>query len=233
MPSDHPSHVEVLTPAQSAKADLAATAQLVNETLETIRSHEGAMLEATLEHRLLIGLEIAKAQAVFGLSKAEAGAIGGSMPRRGMLSVANPNPLGFSNWIKTEIPELKRTTAQKYAIAFLGTGLSVEDATPQSIKEVVKKLRHRHGKENKPMPKLEDFYKAGKPKPSSEPLNIEAPKDSLQLRLEDARESVQIWKDQWNTFVSRGQLDDLDRKGREDLKEFLATCRDQLNQRLR
>jgi hypothetical protein len=231
------SDVEIVTESQVKTADLRASAQRINEALETIRSHEDAMIEATLEHRLCIGLELAKAQDAFGLSRAAAGAIGGSMPRRGMLDETpapiTADPVGFSNWLAKEIPDLKRGTAHKYATAFAGTGLTIQDATPVKIRDVVKKLRHEFGKEGKPMPCLQDFYKRGRI-PRSELVIIGAkPITSKQLRLEDAREIFHLWQEAFHKALKKGHLDHLDRKGLLELQEFTATVRDRIKARLK
>lgn len=230
--------VEVITAAEAARADLSAAAERINRAIELIKGHEDAFEEATLEHRLTIGLEIARAQEAFGMTKAQAGAIGGSMSTVDKLpeksAVLTASPLGFSNWIAKEIPDLKRPTAIRYATAFNALGLSTADATPAKITARLKKLRHDAGKAQLPMPTLGMLYKQGKPaKREDAALTIEAPKDSKQLRLEDAREAFHLWKEQFETLLSRGQLDDLDPKGLQDLKEFLAGARDRVNKRLK
>lgn len=235
--------VEVITAAEAARADLSAAAERINHAIELIKGHEDAFEEATLEHRLIIGLEIARAQEAFGMSVQEAGKLGGrpkeeTVPTVGKVSektaVLACSPIGFSNWIAKEIPDLKRSTAQRYATAFNALGISTADATPAKITARLKKLRHEAGKANLPMPTLGMLYKQGKPqKQNPHTLNIEAPQDSAQLRLEDAREAFHLWKEQFETLLSRGQLDDLDPKGLQDLKEFLAGARDRVNKRLK
>lgn len=235
--------VEVVTAAEASRADLSVSAERINRAIELIKGHEDAFEDATLEHRLIIGLEIARAQEVFGMSVQEAGKLGGrpteeTVSRRDKVSEKPTalacNPLGFSNWIAKEIPDLKRPTAIKYATAFLSLGISTADATPAKITARLKKLRHDAGKSNLPMPTLGMLYKQGKPAKSEDTtLNIEAPKDSAQLRLEDAREAFHLWKEEFEKMVRNGQLDDLDKAGLEDLKEFIAGARDRINKRLK
>jgi len=68
---------EVVTEAEFTLADLNATAERINEAIERIKGHEDAFEEATLEHRLVIGLEIARAQSAFGISTQERAKLGG------------------------------------------------------------------------------------------------------------------------------------------------------------
>jgi hypothetical protein len=235
------SDVEIVTESQVITADLRASAQRINDALETIRSHEHAMIEATLEHRLCIGLELAKAQDAFGLSNEQRASLGGdakaALSRRDKAdenpAPITPNPVGFSHWLAKEIPDLGRTTAYKYATAFAGTGLTIQDATPVKIRDVVKKLRHEFGKAGKPMPCLQDFYKRGRI-PNSE-LHIIAAKPitSKQLRLEDAREIFHLWQEAFHKALKKGHLDHLDRKGLLELQEFTATVRDRIKARLK
>ena len=223
-------NLEVLSPAQATEADLSAYAQRINESIELLKGHEAAFEDATLEHRLIIGLEIAKAQAAFGISKAQAGAIGGSKPTVGMLG---SNPLGFSNWLAKEIPDLKRSTAQRYSTAFAALGVSVDEATPRVIRERLKKIRHDAGKANLPAPTLAALYKQGKPAPVKGPLLIDAPTKSAQTRLEDAREHWFTWEEDGRKLVTGGFMDDLDKRGLEVLREFNLWMRDQINNRLK
>ena len=229
---------EVITTAEYQAVALKAAADKINTTIDLIASHEEAFEESTLEPRLIIGLEIAKAQETFGISKAEAGAIGGSMPRRGMLSTDAPNSIGFAAWIGQNIPRLPRSTAQKYATAFRALGISTADATPIEIRERVKSMRHHSGKNNLRAPSLTTLYKAGKPS-TKEPLKITAPdaargdKSTSQIRLETARVDWTLWRERGEKLVHNGVLEHLDKKGLEELKEFQGWLRDRLNARLK
>jgi hypothetical protein len=73
--------------------------------------------------------------------------------------------------------------------------------------------------------------------PDKEPKEKPAPtgpkKSQQQAKLEDAREWFHIWREDWRKLVRIGALDDLDRPGVMELKEFIATCRDQVNSRLK
>lgn len=234
------SNVEIVTAAEVIHADLRSSADRINQSIELIKGHENAFEDATLEHRLIIGLEIAKAQQAFGIDPQQRARLGGeakaALPTVGKAekpAVLTSNPLGFSNWIKTEIPDLPRSTAQRYATAFNALGLSTEEANTSLIRKRIKDFRHLAGKANEPMPTLATFYKMGRPAPSKEPLKIDGPKDTPKMRLEDAREAFHVWKEKFDQMLTRGQLDDLDRAGLEDLKEFLLSARDRVNKRLR
>lgn len=223
---------EIITAAQAAEAELRTHANRINETIDLIANHESAFEEATLEPRLLIGLEIAKAQEAFGIAADQRKGIGGrpahTVSQRDKVS---PNPLGFAAWITKEIPRLKRPTAIKYATAFRSLGLSTAEASPAKIRERIKRMRHEAGKAGQAMPTLGALYKLGKPK-GEESANT-LPPDSKKLRLEDAREAFHVWKSSGEKLVAGGQLDDLDRAGLEGLKEFLAWMRDRASARLK
>lgn len=229
--------MEVLSPAQANAADLTAIARGINNALDTIVAHEDAFEGETLDHRLAIGREITKAQALFGMTNAQAAVLGGrakaAVSRR---DTAEPavDSAGLTGWLKANIQHKKfgRSTALKYARAFSSLGLT-ETASDRDIKESVKKLRHEAGKAGGPMPTLDSLYKAA-PKPAkTEALAITAPKDSKKLRLADAREKFHLWKETFEGMLKKGQLDDLDKEGLEDLKEFIAGARDRINVRLK
>jgi len=230
------SETEVVTPEAAAAYDLSTLAERVNTSLDTIEGHESAFSEATLEHRLQIGQVIAQAQEKFGITSAEGGVLGGrpteTLSRRDKVIESAPNSIGFAAWLIKAIPRLKRPTAIKYATAFHGLGVPA-DATPRQITERVKKLRHEAGKAGKPVPSLASLYNAGKPPKKDEPLQIEEPRDTAQLRLEDAREVFHTWRETFESAVERGQLDDLDRPGLEEMKEFILSARDRINKRLK
>lgn len=74
-----------------------------------------------------------------------------------------------------------------------------------------------------------------KPK-EAKPAKPETPrliKTETQLRLEDAREAIFLWQEAFEKHVKRGTLDDLDKPGLLELKEFIAGARDRVNARLR
>lgn len=232
-----PPDAEVMTPS----ADLAAAAALINRTIDSITGHEEAFEEATLEPRLLIGLEIARARELFGMTNAEAGALGGeakaSVSRRDTLE-SDPEPapapadgyIGLVGWLKKEIPRLKRPTALKYATAFETLGLDTSTATPAQIRERVKKLRHDAGKKGLPMPTLGSLYRESRPKGK---MLIELPEPPPRLRLEDAREAWFFFEEKGRTLVMDGILDDLDKPGLEKLRDFNLWLRDRINARLK
>lgn len=232
---------EVITTAEYQAVALKAAADKINTTIDLIASHEEAFEESTLEPRLIIGLEIAKAQETFGMSPTERASAGGdakaALSRRDKAETEYANPLGFAAWIGQNIPRLNRTTAYKYATAFRSLGISTADATPIEIRERVKSMRHHSGKNNLPAPSLTTLYKAGKPS-SKEPLKITAPdaaradKSTSQIRLETARVDWTIWRERGEKLVHNGVLENLDKKGLEELKEFQGWLRDRLNARL-
>lgn len=224
------SNTEIITPSEARQVDLQAHADEINKTLDLIVMHEDAFEESTLEPRLIIGLEIAKAQEVFGMTKAEAGAIGGSKPQCGMLA----NPLGFSAWLAGNIKRLPRSTAQKYATAFRALGLATSHATPSTIRAKIKDIRHHCGKNNLPMPTLTGLYKSGKPAKAELLGNGGDPEPQEDpTRLGDARVAWTLWREKAENYVATGVLDDLDKPGLEDLKEFNLWLRDKLNARLK
>jgi hypothetical protein len=237
LPPSDPSEAVIVPPSEAAAVDLSAAAQIINATIDGITGHEEAFEEATLEPRLTIGLEILRAQEVFGMTRADAGDLGGrpseTLSRRDTVFAAMPNFLGFSNWIAREIPRLKRPTAIKYATAFKSLDLDSATATPQQIRERVKKLRHDAGKQNLPMPTLGSLYRAGKP-PKDEPVKmLPSPLDSPTQRLRDAREFWHLFESKGRQLVTIGCLDDLDKQGLETLKEFNLWLRDRINARIK
>lgn len=229
-------NTEVITAAQANDADLRRHAETINETIDLIVQHEDAFKEAVLEPALLIGREITKAQAVFGLTKAEAGAIGGSMPR-GVACLPPPAIYpGFSVWLAREIPRLARSTAQKYATCFKALNLPVE-APDAKVRAALKDLAYKADKAGEPRPSLNSLYKAARP-PKNTPFLIAEPgtengKSAAQARLEDAREFWGTWREQGEKLIRIGSLDHLDKKGLEEMKEFQGWLRDRINARLK
>jgi hypothetical protein len=227
--------VEILTKAQAAALDLRDHSNAINETLDLIVKFEESFEESTLEPRLLIGLEIAKAQAKFGMTVQEGGKLGGR-PSSETLSqcdkVIDPATasMGFTGWLARETPRLKRPTAIKYAHAFASLGIPADKATPALIRAKIKDIRHHCGKNSLPMPSLHSLYKAGKPKP----LQIETTEEKEDpTRLGDAREAWFLWRERAEKLVANGVLDDLDKPGVEALKEFNLWLRDRINARLK
>jgi hypothetical protein len=224
---------EVVTSADATAADLRAIADRINDKISIITGHEAAFEDATLEHRLLIGLELSHAKAAFGLTKAQAGAIGGSKSTVDMLPDPASQSLGFTVWLAREVPDFKRGKADYYINAFQSLGLSRHEATPKVIREKIKALNHQADKAGERRPTLKSLYKIGKPAKPEGTLLIEPPKDSAQLRLEDARESFHLWREKFESLLAGGVLDDLDRPGLLTMKEFLAGARDRVNARLK
>lgn len=227
--------VEVVTAAEIGSADLRAQAVKVNETLDLIIKHEDAYKGATLEPRLLIGLEIARAQAAFGMTNAQAGALGGdakaSVSRRDTLETKPTNPGGFAGWIKQEIPRLGRTTAIKYANAFAALGIPAAEATPAKIKAKIKDLHHLSRKNNLPPPSVDALSKLGKP--AALIGSGEEPEDSETIRIGDAREAFDRFRELFDKNLTMGHLDNLPKEDLKSLHEFLQTCRDRVKARLK
>jgi hypothetical protein len=229
--------VEVVTASQVDAAELDGLASEIVSKIDLIAGHEGAFEEATLEHRLEIGLHIAKAQEIFTMSNSDRASLGGDA--KAALSTVDraqaPPAIsqGFITWLGKNVPALKRPTAYRYAAAFRSLGIPAAEASPAKIRAKLKDLRHFAGKSNLPMPTLAALVKAAPKPPKPTTLNIEEPKDTKQLRLEDAREAFHVWQATFEKLVKQGSLDDLDKKGVENLKEFLAGARDRINARLK
>jgi hypothetical protein len=228
--------LEVVTDSQVTTAELQTLADSIAQSFDLILKFEDSFDDATLEHRLEIGLNIARAQEKFTLSNTDKTAA--ARDAKALLStvdnrIAPTTSPGFNSWLNTHVDKrLKRTTATRYASAFRALGLPLT-ATPRDITARIKTLRHDAGKAGKPMPKISDLLKIAPKPPKPEALVIQAPKDSPQQRLEDAREGCHVWAETFYTMVKRGVLDDLDKQGLETLKEFLATARDRVNARLK
>lgn len=58
-------------------------------------------------------------------------------------------------------------------------------------------------------------------------------KSKEQLLLEDAREAFFLWREMFEKLLRQGVLDDIDKPGLEELKEFVAGARDRINARLK
>lgn len=224
---------EIVTPAEALAADLAPLALAITGHAHLINQHEFAAAEATLEPRLLIGQAIAKAKDIFGLTKAEAGRIGGSMSRRDMLAVDPPEldlatqSMSFQSWLRRETPTLKRTTAIKYEKAFRCLDLPL-DCKPTAIREAVKTLRHKAGKKDLTLAAIIRIAAPKEDQSTEIILN-----DSKTLRLQDAREAFHKWQDAFEKMLSTGMLDDLDKAGIKKLDEFTLGVRDRLKARLK
>lgn len=234
--TDNDTDPEVIPAAQAATIDLATTAKRVNKAIDTITSHEVAFEAATLDHRILIGREIAAAQAMFGIEVDQVHKLGiaarSTVPQRGTVDKMNtpaPNPIGFSGWLNREIPRLKRSTAQKYADTFRLLGLPTTATDAQVRRAIAIKLE---GSPEGTRPTIAAIVKAS-PREKIEPVKAPPPPDTPQLRLEDAREHFWTWRERAEKLVAMGVLDDLDKPGLDDLKEFLAWMRDRINARLR
>lgn len=233
------SNTEIITDTQYLAVALDAAAETINEHIDLITQHEDSFQEATLEPRLLIGLEIVKAQEAFGMSFTEAGKLGGeakaSLSHRDKVETPASNPLGFSAWIGKNIPRLNRATAYKYATAFRSLGISSHDASAAKIRARIKDLRHHAGKNDLPMPTLNLLYKQGKPtKAEADQIpRLPNPTDDPNQRLRDAREFWFTWRESAEKHIGSGSLDDLDKKGIEELREFNLWLRDRINARLK
>jgi hypothetical protein len=228
---------EVVTNAESTAAELRQHADTINTSIDLIVKHEDAFRESTLEPCLIIGREIAKAQAIFGLNKNEQ--LAAARESKSLMSRAvtpddqEPDTLGFAAWLAREIPRLKRPTAIKYATSFKGLELSTD--TPDSeIRAKVKTLRHHAGQDGEPMPSLASLYKAGRPSKEEMHLaltNAETPADRPQQKLRDAREAYHTWIERGEKLVALGHLDALDQPGIAKVREFNLWLRDRLNAR--
>lgn len=230
------SEVEVVTNAEVSTAELTGIAAAIEKSIDLVTSHEGAFEEATLEHRLEIGLHVAKAMEVFTLTNAESAVLGGkakaALSTVDTAETAPAIPTGFVSWLAKNVPRLKRPTAYRYATAFRSLGLSTK-CWNGDIQHKIKNLRHEAGKANLPMPTLAALVKAAPKPPKPEALTIAVPKSSKQLKLEDAREAFHNWQAAFDKALKAGHLDHLDKKGLEQLKDFTATVRDRITARLK
>ena len=221
---------EIITESEGLAADLQAAAAAINETIDLITAHEDAFNESTLEPRLLIGLEIAKAQEAFGLNPPER-TIPTTLSRRDNVPAATSNPLGFSAWISKNIPRLNRSTAIKYATAFRSLGISTHDATTTRIRAKIKDLRHQCGKNNLPMPSLAMLYKQGRP-PKQDLPRIESKPDPEDIAGE-GRVQLHEWMTTWDNIVRLGYLEPLTAADLQPVADFLTTCRDNIRARIK
>lgn len=233
------SEVEIVTASQVDAAELTGLAAAISRSREIIQKHEQACHETTLEHYLDAGQQLARAQEIFTLSTQDKMAT--ARQGKALLStVDNREPespeilasRGFSAWLADALPDLKRPTAIRYATAYRSLGLPLT-AKPAEIRAKLKTLRHQAGKDNLPMPTLAALVKAAPKPPKPEALTVLVPKSSKQLKLEDARETFGLWMQSFDKALKQGHLDNLDRKGLEQLKEFNATVRDRINARLK
>ncbi len=221
--------VEVVT--DPSLLDLDAIAEVLGEQINTIKGHEDAHMEATLEHRLLIGLQVCRAQHAF--TAALPNATGKNQHSKEVVSPGDTtSPTGFNAWLKKAAPDLKRPTAYLYANAVRGLGLDYT-ARPDDVSDYLTDRRRVARSNELPAPTLKALAKEAPKLPAPPEPEIQTPKDSAQLRLEDAREASALMQDAWEKFVSRGQLDDLDLPGVKALHEFLLLARDQVNKRLK
>lgn len=223
----------VVGPEEAAAYDLAEAARTANEMLDKVIAHEEAFSESTLEPRLQIGLQLARAQTQFSMTRSEHSAAGGNakaaVSRRDTAEEPADNPLGFEGWMKANVPRIKRGVAYKYVNAFRALGLP-ETAGEREIRERVKKLRHEAGKAGLPMPSVSAL--ARQHTATLTGLIIRPP-DTPRLRLEDAREFWHLFQEEGEDLVKRGILDDLDKPGLEKLREFNLWLRDRINARLK
>jgi hypothetical protein len=230
------SEVEIVTAAQDNQAALASIATAIQSHIDVITGHEGAFEEATLEHRLEIGLHIAKAQEIFTVKNDQRQGIGGrpseTLSTVDTVSESPPVGHGFVTWLAQSIPLLKRPTAYRYATAYRALDLPLT-AKPAEIRAKLKTLRHQAGKQNLPMPTLAALVKAAPKPPKPESLIIAIPKTSKELKLQDAREIFHGWMATFDLALKRGHLDALDKKGLEQLADFTATVRDRIKARLK
>lgn len=234
VPSVFTTEVEIVTAAQVDTAELAGLAQAITRSREIIHKHEAACHETTLEHYLDAGQMLARAQEIFTLSPQDRTSPA-TLSRRDNVEEVPPEIAairGFSAWLAAELPTLKRPTAIKYATAYRSLDLPLT-AQPAEIRSALKTLRHEAGKAGAPMPTLATLVKTAPKQPKLEVLAISRPNDSKQLRLEDARESLQNWKDAWEKIVKSGQLDDLTPRDVQHLKDFQLRVGDQIKARLK
>lgn len=228
--------MEIVTASEISAADLRLHAENINSAIDLVVKHEEAFSAATLEPCLLIGREIAKARAIFGLTTVTR-TIPATLSRAVTTSddevEVQPNSLGFTAWLAREIPRLKRPTALKYATCYAALELPA-DAPDTAVRAAVKQLTYAADKGGQPRPSLNSLYKAGKP--SKEQLmlpegGLAMPCDSPEIQRQDAREYFHDWITQGESLVNRGHLDALDKPGLAKLRDFNLWLRDRINAR--
>lgn len=233
--------MEIVTASEISAADLRLHAENINSAIDLVVKHEEAFSAATLEPCLLIGREIAKARAIFGLSNIDRAALGGEakaalsapLTKQDCEVEIAPNPLGFGAWLAREIPRLKRPTAIRYATCYAALELPA-DAPDTAVRAAVKQLTYAADKGGQPRPSLNSLYKAGKPSKEQLALpegGIAMPCDSPEIQRQDAREYFHDWITQGENLVSRGHLDALDKPGLAKLRDFNLWLRDRINAR--
>ncbi len=234
------SEVEIVTASQVDAAELAGLAESISRSREIIHKHEQACHETTLEHYLEAGQQLARAQEIFTLSHSQLSRLGGkasgTVSTVDTVDQTSPEILairGFSAWLTDALPDLKRPTAIRYATAYRSLGLPLA-AKPAEIRAKLKTLRHQAGKANLPMPTLAALVKAAPKPPKAALMNlVPVTMSPEQLALEDAREAFHLWREAFEKLLRQGSLEDLDKPGLLELKEFAATVRDRVNARLK
>lgn len=233
------SEVEIVTAAQVDTAELSGLADAITRSREIIHKHESACHETTLEHYLDAGQMLARAQEIFTLSKTDQ--LAAARDSKALMSTVDirqqesPEILasrGFSAWLTAELPTLKRPTAIRYATAYRALDLPLT-AKPAEIRAALKTLRHQAGKAGAPMPTLATLVKTAPKPPKPETLTITTAPDTRQQRLEDARELIQRWQDQWEKIVRGGYLEELGPRDLQSLKEFHLSLGDRIKARLK
>ena len=239
IPASATQPIEIVTAAQVDAAELLGLAEAISRSREIIYQHESTCHETTLEHYLEAGQMLARAQEIFTLSTSdkmatarEGKALLSTVDNRDQTSPEILAIRGFSAWLASALPGLKRPTAIRYATAYRSLDLPLT-AKPAEIRAVLKTLRHEAGKANQPMPTLAALVKAAPKPPPPENLTVIVSKPSKQLRLEDAREIFHGWMATFDKALKQGHLDHLDRKGLEQLNDFTATVRDRIKARLK
>jgi hypothetical protein len=219
--------LEVITESEEHASRLSAIAEIISDHIGLITKHEDAFQEATLEPRLLIGQQILAAQEIFGLTRQQAGNLGGrpstSDNRVTRDTVSDEvTSMGFSGWLAANIPALKRPHAYKLATAYKALSLPADASLPK-IRDAVKTLRHKSGKAGEAMPTIDTLYRAGKP-PKDAP-KLPAPENPADLAGE-ARVNVTVWIETWDKIQRTGDLDYLGKPDLAPLEQFLTTTRE-------
>lgn len=217
---------EVVT---AREADLADLSRKIQTECEQIDRHAEAFKDAALPRMLRIGLLCIKARHVFAITDPGArNAKGRNQHTEGDDDTAGSE--SFSKWLSEDAGGLKKPNAYRYMKASEGLGLD-HKSTDTQLQTRLRKIQREAKRDQLPKPSIASLGRiadAGQGRPETKALP-----DSKQTRLEDAREAVHALENQWHKLTRSGALDDLHKPDLNKLKQFLLTCRDQVNAALK
>lgn len=230
--------IEIVPDTGHEETALAVCAASINSSIDEIVEHEQNFELATLEPRVRMGRELARAQGIFGMTSAEGGRLGGrpKIPRDRGHEVTRLTGEGFSGWAAREVPRLNLRSAYRYIGAWRALGLP-DDASDAALRKRIAKFSAGYEMEGKRISVRAlstawtyERKRAEAGIPVSE--KIRRPHSSPELKLGDARESWRTWIEQAENLVKSGVLDDLDEDGWEEIMEHLAWLGERVSARL-